>query len=265
MHKVRKRAGGPTRATGARGGTPRAPKLNNNLYRNRNRSTGPTTVKVKPRCATHRRRWPIVLNSGDVHRNRCECEADPRTQKLPPRASQSHPEPKADRGAQRGVAELARMSTASEYSLPKGYVRSPVAQPRFEPEPSTTISLGESLLGDGPAMTSTKSTSTAAFFNLINNYVGMVLLSMHFTFARSGWLALPMLALLTGFGAFTGDCIVASYQKIQADNPRRCPSYAEIGARCLGPFGKWLVVVSSLIENLVATLCMLIIIWTNSS
>lgn len=84
----------------------------------------------------------------------------------------------------------------------------------------------------------------ATFFNLVNNYVGMVLLSMHYCFAQSGWLALLALAALTGFGAFTGDCLVTSYRLIEADNPARAPSYAEIGGRCLGPAGKWLVVVS---------------------
>jgi len=106
----------------------------------------------------------------------------------------------------------------------------------------------------------------ATFFNLINNYVGMVLLSMHFCFARSGWLALPALALLTAFGAWTGDCLVESYKTIEGErgNPSRAPSYADIGERCLGSFGKWLVVVSSIIENFFAILCMLLIIWANA-
>lgn len=153
-----------------------------------------------------------------------------------------------------------------EYSIPRGFAKSPIAHPRFEPAPTTTFTLGESLLPAAAAAAESKSTPLATFFNLINNYVGMVLLSMHFTFARSGWLALPMLALLTAFGAFTGDCIVDSVKKIQATNPdpRYFPSYAEIGDRCLGAFGKWLVVVSSLIENIFAIFCMLIIIWSNA-
>ena len=89
----------------------------------------------------------------------------------------------------------------------------------------------------------------------------MVLLSMHFTLARGGWLALVALTALTAFGAFTGDCIVESYKTVSVDSS--FPSYAEIGARCLGAFGKWLVVASSLIENFFATLCMLIIMWEN--
>ena len=110
----------------------------------------------------------------------------------------------------------------------------------------------------------TSSSDKATFFNLVNNYVGMVLLSMHYCFAQSGWLALLALAALTGFGAFTGDCLVTSYRLIEADNPARAPSYAEIGGRCLGPAGKWLVVVSSLLENFFAILCMIIIIWANT-
>ena len=92
----------------------------------------------------------------------------------------------------------------------------------------------------------------------------MVLISMHFCFAKSGWLALPELALLTAFGAFTGDCLVESYKLVERDDPSRSPSYAEIGDRCLGAFGKWLVVVSSVLESVVTILCMLIIIWQNA-
>jgi hypothetical protein len=142
------------------------------------------------------------------------------------------------------------------------FARSPLARPNtnvanLTPR-SDKFSLGAPLL-DAPTPANPLSSNAATFLNLINNYVGMVLLSMHYCFAESGWLALAALALLTGFGAFTGDCLVECYKLIQADNPARAPSYAEIGSRCLGPFGKWLVVASSLLENFFALLCMLII------
>ena len=53
-------------------------------------------------------------------------------------------------------------------------------------------------------------------FNIVNNFVGMILLSMAYTFALAGWTALPLLALLTAFGGYTGELIVASYATIAA-------------------------------------------------
>lgn len=106
---------------------------------------------------------------------------------------------------------------------------------------SAGFALSTALLDqDAPAAGSSVrlSSNLATFFNLINNYVGMVLLSMHFCLAKSGWLGLMELALLTMFGAFTGDCLVQAYQLVERDNPSRSPSYAEIGDRCLGAFGR---------------------------
>jgi len=42
------------------------------------------------------------------------------------------------------------------------------------------------------------------------------------------------------------------------------PSYAQIGELCLGTFGKWLVLWSSILETFVAILCMYIITWSNT-
>ena len=100
--------------------------------------------------------------------------------------------------------------------------------------------------------------------NLINNYMGMVLLSTHFAFARCGWLALPLLAALTAFGAWTGELIIESYRRISEEGAA-VPSYAQIGERCLGSFGKWLVIVSSVVETYMCILCLLIIIWSNAA
>ena len=101
-------------------------------------------------------------------------------------------------------------------------------------------------------------------FNLLNNYVGMVLLSNHFCFALCGWLGLPLLGALSIFGAFTASLIVDSYRRIEADGAA-VPSYAQIGTACMGRFGMWLVIISSTIELFFAVLCMNIIAWTNAS
>ena len=100
--------------------------------------------------------------------------------------------------------------------------------------------------------------------NLINNYVGMVLLSVHYCFAEAGWLGMLVLALLTAFGAWTGELIIVSYDTLAAEGEKN-PSYLQIGERCLGPFGKWLVLWSSIIETFFAILCMDIIIWSNAA
>ena len=109
-----------------------------------------------------------------------------------------------------------------------------------------------------------RSSNLMTGFNIINNYVGMVLLSMHYTFAETGWLGMLALAVLTAFGAWTGELIVLSYQTIAAEGVS-VPSYAQIGERCMGNFGKWLVLWSSILETFFAILCMEIIIWSNAA
>ena len=117
------------------------------------------------------------------------------------------------------------------------------------------------LSGDGGAGRGASNLMTV--FNIVNNYVGMVLLSMHFCFAKCGWLALPLLAVLTAFGAYTGELIIVSYDTV-ASRGVSVPSYAQIGELCLGTFGKWLVLWSSILETFVAILCMYIITWSNT-
>ena len=142
-------------------------------------------------------------------------------------------------------AAISSTFRASEFS------RSPLAKPRGGTQPDLTpgsvhFSLSDGLLDDGStssAASSGKSSNMATFLNLINNYVGMVLLSMHYCFGRSGWLALPALVALTAFGAFTGECIILCCKTLQSRPGHDCPSYAEIGQACLGSFGKWLVFV----------------------
>lgn len=108
------------------------------------------------------------------------------------------------------------------------------------------------------------SSNTQTVFNIINNYVGIVLLSQAFCCRQAGWLSLAALGFLTAFGAFTGDLIVRSYRVI-AEDPGVVPSYASIGERCMGAFGKWLVLGSSILETFIACLCMNIIIWQNAA
>jgi vesicular inhibitory amino acid transporter len=99
-------------------------------------------------------------------------------------------------------------------------------------------------------------------FNIVNNYVGMVLLSMSFCFASAGWFALPLLFVLTLLGGYTGALIVLSYATI-ANAGESVPSYAKIGEHSCGTFGKWLVVVSSVIETFFCLVSMNIITWKN--
>jgi len=101
-------------------------------------------------------------------------------------------------------------------------------------------------------------------FNIVNNYVGMVLLSMSYCFVTAGWLALPLLALLTAFGAYTGALIVASYEAVR-DSGETIPSYANIGERACGAGAKWLVIISSVVENLFALVSMNVITWKNAA
>jgi hypothetical protein len=99
---------------------------------------------------------------------------------------------------------------------------------------------------------------------MLNNYCGNVLLSMPFCFVKSDWMAAGLLLLLTAFGAFTGSLIILSYRVIQAEG-MNVPSYAQIGERCMGRFGKYLVLTSSIIETFVGVLCMGTIVWTNAA
>lgn len=108
------------------------------------------------------------------------------------------------------------------------------------------------------------STNLQTGFNLINNYVGMVLLSMSYCFACCGWAALPLLALLTAYGGYTGSLIVMSYCTISREG-ETVPSYAKIGERACGSFGKWLVLVSSVIETIFAVVGMNVIVWQNAA
>lgn len=114
---------------------------------------------------------------------------------------------------------------------------------------------------DGGVRNTTSNFMTA--INLINNYVGMVLLSMPYAFARCGWLAMVLLLVLTAFGAWTADLLIQSYKAI-SDDGVSVPSYAQIGERCMGRSGKWLVLISSVVETWAAALCILIIIWENA-
>ena len=53
----------------------------------------------------------------------------------------------------------------------------------------------------------------------------VVLLSQSFCFAQSGWLAMPLLAILTAFGAYTGMLVVESYRIIA--EKESAPSFAQ--------------------------------------
>ena len=135
------------------------------------------------------------------------------------------------------------------------YTISPV-HPRFLPDSYVEASALET---EEPEV---KSTNLQTGFNIVNNYVGIVLLSMAFCFGQAGWFTFIALGGLTAFGAYTGSLIVHSYIVIEGEG-ESVPSYAQIGQRCLGSFGKWLVLGSSILETYIAILCMNIIIWNN--
>ena len=125
--------------------------------------------------------------------------------------------------------------------------------------------LPESTLEPAPAETERElSSNLQTGFNIVNNYVGIVLLSMSYCCRLAGWLNVLVLFVLTSFGAYTGALIVRSYKFIEAEG-NAVPSYAGIGQRCLGTFGKWLVLGSAIGETYIAILCMNIIIWNNAA
>ena len=102
----------------------------------------------------------------------------------------------------------------------------------------------------------------ATAFNIVNNFVGMILLSLAYCFARAGWAAAPLLAVLTALGGYTGYLIVASYITI-AQRGETVPSYAKVGFNAAGPWGEWVVLVSSIVETFFAIINMNIVTWKN--
>jgi vesicular inhibitory amino acid transporter len=147
---------------------------------------------------------------------------------------------------------------------------SPMATSPLFPRPREPGSRSVSLDHDRPSSDSGSgfydgddlTTEVQTVFNIVNNYVGMVLLSMSFCFASAGWFALPLLFVLTLLGGYTGALIVLSYATI-ANAGETVPSYAKIGEHSCGAFGKWLVVVSSVIETFFCLVSMNIITWKN--
>ena len=108
-----------------------------------------------------------------------------------------------------------------------------------------------------------KSSSKQTAFNIVNNYVGMTLLSLPFCSGQSGWLGSVVLMILSAFCAYTGWLVVQAYAII-VNEGRIAPSYAQLGHRCLGVPGKWLVLCSSTFETFVALPGMFIGIWKNA-
>ena len=147
---------------------------------------------------------------------------------------------------------------------------SPAMPPKVGPYMSSPLSSRLPPIGDSYAEVMAQgqervlSTNMQTAFNIVNNYVGIVLLSMSFCCAQAGWFSIIALFVLTLFGAYTGSLIVRSYIMIEGEG-ETVPSYAQIGQRCLGGFGKWLVLGSSILETYVAILCMNIIIWNNAA
>jgi len=109
-----------------------------------------------------------------------------------------------------------------------------------------------------------KSSDLQTAFNIVNNYVGMTLLSFPFCSGQAGWAGSGMLLLLSAFCAYTGWLVVQAYAVLVAEG-WPAPSYAQLGQRCLGPPGKWLVLFSSTLETFIAIPGMMIGIWKNAA
>ena len=103
---------------------------------------------------------------------------------------------------------------SSPLASPSAFTTSPLF-PRPAPFalPEATTELGVSL-GTEPAPAESRrelSSNLQTGFNIVNNYVGIVLLSMSYCCSLAGWLNILMLFVLTTFGAYTGALIVRSY------------------------------------------------------
>jgi len=123
--------------------------------------------------------------------------------------------------------------------------------------------LSEPLVGTKDAA-GRKSSRVQTALNIMNNYVGMTLLSFPFCAREAGWASAAILLVLSAFCAYTGWLVVQAYARIVADG-HAAPSYAQLGQVCLGPAGKWLVLVSSTFETLVSIPGMFIGIWANAA
>ena len=102
-------------------------------------------------------------------------------------------------------------------------------------------------------------------FNLLNNYVGMILLTQPFCFALAGWSSAGLLALLSVFGCHCGILLVECTAKVAAvQGTNILPSYAEVGEHLMGGSGKWCILIASWCEYFFAAVSMCIVGWKNA-
>ena len=102
-------------------------------------------------------------------------------------------------------------------------------------------------------------------FNLLNNYVGMILLTQPFCFALAGWSSAGLLALLSVFGCHCGILLVECTAKVAAvQGTNILPSYAEVGEHRMGGSGKWCILIASWCEYFFAAVSMCIVGWKNA-
>ena len=99
---------------------------------------------------------------------------------------------------------------------------------------------------------------------MINNYLGMVLLSFGYAFGECGWVGLLLLAVLAVLSWYTGVLIIESYRTLEASG-EKVPSYARIGEATLGAVGKWFVIGSSSFEIFFALVAMNVTVWRNAT
>lgn len=121
---------------------------------------------------------------------------------------------------------------------------------------------------DGPARklegadaeSGTGITVAQAVYNVVNVYVGLGLLSKPYAVAEGGWTSVVALALLCAVANVTGKLIVRGFAKL----PAKDRTYAGLGEKAFGPFGRWLVLFVVTLEFCGALMVVLIFVWKNA-
>ena len=89
-------------------------------------------------------------------------------------------------------------------------------------------------------------------YNIVNMYIGMVILSIHYGVALGGWLSIIELLGLVWLGVYTAKILMASFKFVTRGN--KMPTYANVGLLACGPWGARAVVVSTFLEFWIALL-----------
>lgn len=96
-------------------------------------------------------------------------------------------------------------------------------------------------------------------YNVVNVYVGVGLLSLPYAFSQDPGLALFVLALICVVANLTGKLIVLGFAKL----PLGKRTYANLGEKTFGTFGKWFVQSVVTLEFGGALVVVIIFVWDN--